>query len=171
MRLILKLIKALNSETDPAQISLGLCFGLVAGLTPIMSLHNILVILMVLLLRVNVSAFLVSTLFFSGIAWIIDPILSRIGLVILELDALNGLWTALYNMTIFRIEHFNNTIVMGSLFTSLLLFVPFYFLFIKLINQYRDRVLAWVTKLKIVQTLKAGKLYRIYDSLTGWDIK
>ena len=49
MRLILKLIKVLNSETEPSQISLGLCFGLIAGLTPVLSPHNIIVLFMVTL--------------------------------------------------------------------------------------------------------------------------
>lgn len=171
MRLLLKLIKAINSETDPAQISLGLCFGLVAGLTPVMSLHNLLVLLLVLIFRVNVSAFIASTLFFSGVAWVVDPYLSRIGLAVLKADALNGLWTSLYNSTVFRLERFNNTIVMGSLVTSLVLFIPSFFIFSSLIHQYRERVLKWINQLKIVQTFKAGRLYRIYDSLTGWDIK
>jgi uncharacterized protein (TIGR03546 family) len=170
MRLILKLIKAMNSETDPAQISLGLCLGLVAGLTPLFSLHNILILLLVLVLRVNVSAFIASTLLCSGIAWAIDPLFSRIGLAVLELEALVGLWTALYNITLFRLEHFNNSIVMGSLITSLILIVPLFFAFTKLINLYRDKVLTWVNKLKLVQTIKAGRLYKIYDSLTGWDV-
>ncbi len=170
MRLILKLIKALNSETDPAQISLGLCFGLVAGLTPILSLHNTVVLLLVLLLRVNVSAFIASTLLSSGVAWAIDPYLSRIGLAVLQAGALEGLWTSFYNMTIFRLERFNNSIVMGSLVTSLALFIPLFFIFSTLIRQYRERVLGWINRLKIVQTLKASRIYGIYDSLTGWDV-
>ena len=115
MRLLLKLLKALNSETDPSQIALGFCFALVAGLTPILSLHNLLVLLFVLVLRVNLSAFIAGTLFFSGFAYIIDPLMSRIGLAVLEADVLNGLWTSLYNSTFFRLLRFNNSIVMGSL--------------------------------------------------------
>lgn len=170
MRLILKLIKALNSETDPAQISLGLCFGLVAGLTPILSLHNLIVLLLVLVLRVNVSAFISATLLFSGVAWALDPFLSRIGLAVLQYGALEGLWTTLYNMTAFRLDRFNNSIVMGSLVTSLTLFAPLFFLFSMMIRQYRERVLGWIKRLKIVQTMKASRIYGIYDSLTGWDL-
>ncbi|MCK4910774.1 MAG: TIGR03546 family protein [Thermodesulfovibrionales bacterium] len=170
MRLLLKLIKALNSETDPAQISLGMCFGLVAGLTQILSLHNLLVLLLVLLLRVNISAFIASGLLFSGVAWAIDPYLSRIGLAVLQAGALEGLWTSFYNMTVFRLDRFNNSIVMGSLVTSLALFAPLFFMFSALIRQYRERVLGWINRLKIMQTLKASRIYGIYDSLTGWDV-
>ena len=63
LRTIAKLLKVLNSETEPGQISLGFCFALVAGLTPIWSLHNVFVLLLVLLLRVNLSAFLLGFVF------------------------------------------------------------------------------------------------------------
>ena len=171
MRLILKLIKAINSETDPLQLSFGLCFGLLAGLTPLISLHNLVVLLLVFLLRVNISAFITSTLFFSGVAWAIDPLMSRIGLALLEADALEGLWTALYNISAMRLERFNNSIVMGSLALSLALFVPMLIASTFLIRQYRQNVLAWVNRLKVVQTLKASNVYRIYDSLSYWQAK
>lgn len=171
MRLLLKLIKALNSETDPSQISLGICFGLVVGLTPTLSLHNLIVLLLVLVLRVNVSAFITSTILFSGLAWAFDPHINRLGLAILQAEGLKGLWTTLYNMTLFRVERFNNSIVMGSLAASIALFLPAFFVLTFLIRQYRSHVLEWINRLKITQTLKGSRIYQIYNSLTGWDIK
>ena len=41
---IVKLIKVLNSETAPEQISLALAFAMLAGFTPLWSLHNLLVL-------------------------------------------------------------------------------------------------------------------------------
>jgi len=41
--IIAKILKALNSETDPAQIGLAVSFSLIAGLTPTLSLHNLVV--------------------------------------------------------------------------------------------------------------------------------
>jgi uncharacterized protein (TIGR03546 family) len=171
MRTILKLIKALNSETDPLQISLGLCFGLVAGLTPLLSLHNLVVLLLVLLLRVNISSFITATLFFSGVAWAIDPLMSRIGLALLGADALEGLFTSFYNITVMRLSRFNNSIVMGSLALSLALFVPALFVFMFLIRQYRERIMTFVNRLKVVQALKASKFYRMYDALSDLGVK
>jgi uncharacterized protein (TIGR03546 family) len=171
MRTILKLIKVMNSETDPLQIGLGLCLGLVAGLTPLASLHNLVVLLLVMLLRVNISSFITATLFFSGVAWAIDPLMSRIGLALLSADALEGLWTALYNITVMRLARFNNSIVMGSLVLSLALFVPVLFASIFLIRQYRENVMSFVNRLKAVQALKASKFYRMYDSLSDWGVK
>lgn len=168
MRTLLKLIKVMNSETDPLQIGLGLCFGLVAGLTPLMSLHNLVVLLLVLLLRVNISSFITATLFFSGVAWAVDPLMSRIGLALLGADALEGIWTSLYNITIMRLARFNNSIVMGSLVLSLALFVPFLYASMFLIREYRENVMSFVNHLKVVQALKASKFYRMYDSLSDW---
>ena len=79
---IAKILKALNSETAPGQISMALCFALIIGLTPLYSLHNLLVLLLVLILRVNLSAFIVGWVFFSGVAYILDPIFQHgIGLI------------------------------------------------------------------------------------------
>ena len=85
---IAKILKALNSETAPGQISMALCFALIIGLTPLYSLHNLLVLLLVLLLRVNLSAFIAGWVFFSGIAYILDPIFHRIGLALLTTASL-----------------------------------------------------------------------------------
>ncbi|MFM8550831.1 MAG: DUF2062 domain-containing protein [Nitrospiraceae bacterium] len=55
--MLARLLAVLNSETHPGQISLGFCFAMLAGFTPFLSLHNLLVLLCVLVLRVNLSPF------------------------------------------------------------------------------------------------------------------
>ena len=42
IQMVAKVLKILNSESDPGQISLALCFAMVAGLTPFFSLHILL---------------------------------------------------------------------------------------------------------------------------------
>jgi len=97
---IAKLLRVLNSEVAPWQISLGFCLALVAGLTPVWSLHNLVVLLLVLLLRVNLSAFLLGWVGFSGVAYMLDPVFHALGLMILTLPGLEGLWTELYNSSL-----------------------------------------------------------------------
>ena len=167
LRTIAKLLKVLNSETEPGQISLGFCFALVAGLTPIWSLHNVFVLLLVLLLRVNLSAFLLGFVFFSGLAFVLDPLLHMIGLALLTSGALEGLWTQLYNSTVWRFERFNNSIVMGSLVLSLAGFVPLYVLSNAVIRKYRAHILAWVQKTRLMEMFKASKLYHAYQTVSG----
>ncbi len=167
IEMIAKLLSVLNSETEPGQISLGFCFSMVIGFTPFLCLHNILIMLLVLTLRINISAFVLGWPVFSGIAYLFDPMFHTIGYTILTASALNALWTAFYNITFFHLENFNNSIAMGSLFISLVLFVPFYFLFNYLIRKYRERFLKWIEKTKVVQILKSTKFYSVYQAIAG----
>lgn len=163
MRMIAKLLRVLNSETDPTQISLAFAFAMVAGLTPVLSLHNILVLLAVLVLRVNLSAFILAFFFFSGLAYLLDPLFNALGLWVLTAGALRGLWTALYNVTLFRLARFYNTVVMGSLLFSLAAFVPLVLVSNFLILKYRARILAIVRATRVMQAFRATKLYRLYS--------
>ncbi len=165
LRLIARLLAVLNSETHPGQISLGMCFAMVAGLTPLLSLHNLVVLLLVFVLRVNLAAFLLGLAVFSGLAYLLDPLFHWNGLQVLTMSSLEGLWTSLYNCPVGRLSRFNNTIVMGSLVFSLVLFIPMYFLSNILIARYRAHVLAWILKSRLMQLFKASKLYQIYQSL------
>ena len=168
IEIIAKLLKALNSETEPGQISLGLCLGMIAGLTPLISLHNLLILLLVLLLRVNLSTFILACGLFSGVAYLLDPLFHWIGLSILRSSSLEGLWTALYNISLCRLEKFNNSIVMGSLVFSVVLFVPVCLISNLAIRRYRDHVLVWVRKSRIVQALKGSGFYATYQRISGW---
>jgi uncharacterized protein (TIGR03546 family) len=163
-----KFLKILNSDAAPGQISLGFAFAMVAGLTPLLSLHNLLVLFLVLLLRVNLSSFLLGLALFSGLAFALDPLFHRIGLAVLTAPALEGLWTILYNSTLWRLERFNNSIVMGSLIVSCTLFVPLALVGNSLVRKYRDHVLQWVMKTRLMQTFQASKLYDYYEAVSGW---
>jgi uncharacterized protein (TIGR03546 family) len=169
LTMIAKLLKVLNSEAEPVQISLALCFSMVAGLPPTFSLHNIVVLLIVFLLRVNLSAFFLGTAFFAGLAYLLDPLFHRIGLAVLTAGSLNGLWTALYNSTIWRIIRFNNTVVMGSFIAAIALFAPLFLFSNMLIRTYREHVLAWVRKTRVMQAFFASRLYGIYKRVSGWE--
>ena len=168
LTILAKILKTLNSETEPIQISLALGFALIAGLTPLWSLHNILVLLLVLILRVNLSTFTLGWLGFSGIAYVLDPLFHVLGLHILTSGTLQGVWTALYNSTLGRLSNFNNSILMGSLIISLGLFVPLILLSNFIIKNYREHILTWVMKSRIVHALKASKFYSIYQSISDW---
>ncbi|MEW6670542.1 MAG: TIGR03546 family protein [Thermodesulfobacteriota bacterium] len=168
IKMIAKLLKVINSETDPGQISLAFCLAMVAGLTPLNSLHNLFIFLLVLLLRVNISAFILGLTFFTGAAYLLDPLFHQVGLGILTAGALQGLWTSLYNITLFRLAKFNNSILLGSLFVSVIAFVPLYLLLNLLIRKYREHILAWVQKTRIMQLLKTSRLYSVYQAVSGW---
>ena len=168
IKMIAKFLKVLNSETEPGQISMAFCLAMILGLTPLMSIHNLVVILLMLVVRVNLSACILGWLFFSGIAYILDPLFNLIGLAVLTTKGIEGLWTSLYNITLFRLAKFNNSIVMGSFLFSLIFFIPLYLLSNRGIRKYRVYVLEWVQKTRIMKAFKANKLYKAYQAVSGW---
>lgn len=168
IKMIANLLKILNSDANPSQISMAFGFGLISGLLPFFSPASLVVLFIVFLLRVNLSAYLLGTAFFSGLAYLLDPVLHRIGLALLTAGPLEGLWTALYNSTLWRVQKFNNSVVMGSLVFGILCFVPLVLLANALIRRYREHVLAWVRRSRLMQALTASKFYDIYTKVSGW---
>jgi len=165
IRTVAKVLVVLNSENErPTQISLAVCFALIAGLTPFFNLHNLLVFLLVLVLRVNLSSFLLALSVFSLIAYALDPLFHLIGLKVLTAEGLRGLWTTLYNNTFFRLSNFYNSIVLGSLIFSLVLFAPLFFALNYGIKKYRRHILTWMKNTPLARAVSGSKLYEYYMS-------
>jgi uncharacterized protein (TIGR03546 family) len=141
---------------------------MIAGLTPTLSPHNLLVLLLALVLRVNLSAFGLGWAFFSAVAYLLDPLFHRIGLGILTAPSLTAMWTGLYNTAWFRLDRLNNTIVMGSLVFCVIAFIPGFLLFNLLIRRYREHILGWVRKTRLMRAVQASQFYQIYQSVSGW---
>lgn len=167
LSILAKLLKALNSDASPSQISLAVSLALIVALTPFFSWHNALVLLIALVVRVNLSAFLVALAGLSVLAWFIDPFSVSIGTQLLTAPGLQETWVSMYQNDFLRITKFNHTLVLGGLVVSLIAFIPVYFLSRFLVVQYRAKVLAWVERLWIARFLKGSKFYRIYQSIAG----
>lgn len=163
LKLLFKLLTALNSETDPAQISLGFCFGLILGFTPFLSMHNLLVVFLILVLRVNVSAAMLAWGFFAGVAWVIDPLFIHTGEYLLALPSMQDTWTVMYNSDFWRIAHFNNTLTLGSLVISVIAFLPLFFIFNLLIVKYRLHILTLVRKSRLMQIIQSSRWFQTYQ--------
>lgn len=163
--MLAKLLKALNSESAPGQIALAFAFALIVGLTPLTSLHNLLVLFLVCVIRINISAFLLGIAFFSGLAFLIDPISVSIGESLLTSPDLQQSLTALYQSDFWRATKFNHTLTLGGLLLALILFIPVLIASRMLIIAYRVKFMAWVEKLKIMKLIKASKFYKLYTAL------
>jgi len=166
LKMIANLLKILNSEADPFQISVALGFSMITGFLPLFTPLNLVILLLVFLLRVNISSYLLGSAFFAGVAWFLDPLFHRIGLFVLTAGALEGLWTAFYNTVIGRLQRFNNSVVMGSFVFSLIFFVPLVLIMNVAIRRYRQNILVWVKKSRIMQMITASKLYSLYEKLS-----
>ena len=165
LAMLAKLLKALNSDSAPGQIALAFALALITGLTPLLSLHNLLVLFLACILRINFGAFLLATAFFSGVAYLLDPLAIMLGESVLTTESLQAAFTNLYQSDFWRATRFNHTLTLGSLLIALLAFLPALWLFRVLILGYRQRVMSWIDKLKIAKLIKASKFYKIYNAL------
>ncbi len=163
--LLAKLLKVLNSDDSPAQIAFAVLLAAVMGITPLYSVHNLFILFLVLVIRVNLTMFLVSFGLFTLIAYLLDPLSQQLGQLLLQSDGLQGLWTSLYQSSVWRLLAFNNTLVLGSL-TLCLLLSPVLFIGTQiLVKQYRNRLIIWVQKTRLGLMLKGGRLFSAYESL------
>tara|TARA_R110000868_G_scaffold179802_3_gene420118 strand:+ start:13171 stop:13677 length:507 start_codon:yes stop_codon:yes gene_type:complete len=167
LTIIAKLIKLLNSNANPSQLALAVCFAAAMGLTPLSAPHNILLLFLLLLLRINLSLFLLSWGFFTFIAYVFDPVSHSIGLTLLQADSLQSLLQQLYNNNVWRFLGFNNTLILGSSVVSLLIAIPLFFLSRLLIIKYRSHLLQRVSQSRLGLWLKGGKIYNTYQTFYG----
>jgi uncharacterized protein (TIGR03545 family)/uncharacterized protein (TIGR03546 family) len=153
LNFIIKLLRALNSSERTWQLTVAILLGFVSGLTPVDSLHNLVILFFVLILNINLGMYLITTAFFSAIAYIIDPIFDMVGFSILTLPALDGIFTTMYNSDFMILTEFNNSILMGSLALSLALVIPFYFVINRVIKLYRDTIANKLNSYKLTKYL------------------
>ena len=159
LRLIIKVLKALNSNEAPWQISLGIIFGSILGLTPLFSLHNLAILFLALVINLNVSMMIVSCAVFSLIAYALDPLFHQLGFAVLTSENLEGFWTQFFSCPISLFANLNNTIVMGSLIVTLAAAVPLFFLFNLLVAKYRNAYNAFIGKFPLLKFLKVLDIY------------
>ncbi len=164
IRQVLKIFKALNSDEKPWQLSLGLAFGGIIGLMPLWTPHNIFLLFLAFIINLNFALLLVGFFFFSGIAYILDPLFHEIGLAVLTSEGMQEFWNSFFINPIFLFDRLNNTLVMGSLLFSLAASVPLFFLFNLFVRKYRLHLQGLFDKIPILKSLKLAK---IYDTVSG----
>ena len=166
IKIIIKLLKALSSDTNPSSLAFAVCLACVIGLTPLLSPHNILFLFIILFFRIHLSTFILALAGFSLLGLLLDPLFDQFGYFILTTPLLTDFWTFIYNVSLGRLSQFNNTIVIGSLAVSLLLFIPLYFMTKLLVIRYRNTFMVWLEKSKIMVILKSSNLFIIYADST-----
>ena len=165
LQFISKFIKVLRAGATPNQIAGGFMLGFMIGLMPFMSLQGIGLTVILFLLNVNLSAATFATFLFSFVAFIFDPFFHDLGFYFLSLPALHSTWTALYNMPVAPLSRFNNTVVMGSLASGLILAVPVFLLVRKGVINYRSGLEEKIKKWKVVRWLTGSKLATWYFNI------
>jgi uncharacterized protein (TIGR03546 family) len=163
LKLLQSLVKALHSDGTPGQVAAGLALGAILGLTPLVSLHNLLVAALILLLNVSVPGAMLGWALAIPLGFALDPMFDALGRqLLLGTPALVPLWTALANLPVVPLSNFNNTVLLGSLVSALVLFAPIYFLSRWGVRRYRATIGERVRNSALYRAISASKLYGIY---------
>lgn len=165
LKYVAKLLKALSSEASPNQLAGGFILGMIIGLTPVVSVHNLVILVLIIILKVNIGMAILAFLIFSGIAYLADPLFHSFGIWILENDGLQDTWTSMYNNELWAITKFYNTVVIGSFISALVLCIPMFPLTRIGVIQYRKHIHEKVMKTKFAKALKGTKLYSVYQTV------
>lgn len=165
LKFLQTLVKALNSDGTPGQVAMGMAIGLAFGLTPLVSLHNLVLLAVAMLTTVSFPGAMLGWAIAVPLGFMLDPVFDRIGMALLTTDALTPFFVWLVNTPVVSLSRLNNTIVLGSLVFWLAALVPSYFVFRALVTRYREQVYARLAQLRFFQMLKASKVWGLYESL------
>ncbi len=162
LRLMQKLVATLNSEGTPAQVGAGVAIGTVFGLTPLMSLHNLVFLALVMVFRVTLPAVILGFFVAVPLGFALDPLFHRIGISLLETLTLVPLWTAITNAPVLALFDLNNSVVLGSLVFWMLAVLPLFFLARLGVAKYRATIYLRLQNTKVFKTVRGSKVYDIY---------
>jgi uncharacterized protein (TIGR03546 family) len=134
------LLQAFVMESTPRQMSLGLAFGVLVGLVPKGNLLAIVLGTLLASTRVNLAIATLAIVLCSFAALACDSLFDQIGGYILAKPSLQNMWTELANMPFMPWTDFNNTIVMGSFATGLVLLWPVHRLSRPFFEKYAEKI-------------------------------
>lgn len=163
LKLIQSIFNTLHSEGTPGQVAAGLALGAFLGLTPLASLHNVLIFALICFFNVSFGGAMLGWAIFTPVGFILDPVFDAIGhRLLIDTPSLTPLWTALYNAPVMPLTNFNNTIVLGSVVFTTIFFLPFFFFFRWGVDRYRETAGAWLKETKFYRVITATKLINVY---------
>jgi uncharacterized protein (TIGR03546 family) len=87
---------------------------------------------------------------------------------LVDLSGLNSFWTGFFNTPLLGLSNLNNTVVLGSFVSALILLWPVYFAMKQFIIIYREKIDSRLQKMKIVQVVKGSKLYTWYERIKNF---
>jgi uncharacterized protein (TIGR03546 family) len=162
LKLIQSIIKTLHSDGTPGQVAAGIALGAALGLTPLVNVHNLVVFALIVLLNVSFGGGMLGWALFVPLGFIFDPAFDRVGAALLGAEGLRPLWTSLYNTPLVPYTNFNNTVVLGSVVSWLVLVVPIFFAARYGVARYRATIGERVKQSRFYKAVTASQAYNWY---------
>lgn len=168
---IIKVFKAINSNSNPNEIAHAFSCALLLGFLPKDNLLWYLILVFCLFLRINKAAYALLIILFSFLAPFFDNLFDTIGYAILTLGPLQNVFNALLKVPFVAFTSFNNTIVMGSLISGIVLYVPIFFLAKLLVKLWRKNAYPFLAKTKLIKAIGKLPLIKKIAKLAASEVK
>jgi uncharacterized protein (TIGR03546 family) len=120
--------RMLKTHDTPWQLAGGCAIGSVIGLVPKDNLIAGALCVLLCSVRVNKSAGALAAFAFVWLGTVVDPAAEVLGHKLLGVEALQGLYAALFDMPLGPWIGFHNTVVLGSLLLGAYFALPVYWL-------------------------------------------
>lgn len=151
---VARLIQALSSNSDPGAIAHAFACGILLGFMPKNNLLWYVLFVFILFLRIQRATYSISVIIGALFAPLLDPIFDAVGVWILTRESLVPFFAGLLDIPFVSFTRFNNSIVMGSLCCSLIVYFPLYALSRLWTHLWRTYIASRVRKLKVVQIME-----------------
>ena len=163
LKVIQSLINTLHSEGTPTQMAIGAMLGAALGLTPLMNLHNFIIIVALAVLNVSFGAGMLAMAAFVPIGFMFDPLFDRLGhLLLVDMTSLRPMWTALDNTPLLALASLGNTVVLGSLVTWVVLAIPIFIAVRLFVLHYRAVLAPRMEQSRFYRVISASQIYNVY---------
>ncbi len=163
LKLFQSLFKTLHSDGTPGQVAAGMALGAALGLTPLINVHNLVIIALILVLNVSFGGALLGWALFAPFGFLLDPVFDRVGRqLLLDTPSLQPVWTSWFNAPVVPYTNFNNSIVLGSFLVWLALFLPIFFAARYAVSRYRATLGERVRRSRFYNAITASKAYNVY---------
>lgn len=169
LKFLVKLLKALNSNSHPGEIAHAVCLGMLLGFLPKNNIFWYVITVFVLFMRINKGALVLCTLAFSLLAPLFDPVFDSVGYWFLTLPSLEPTFAKLLDIPFVSFTKFNNTIACGSLLCGLVLYIPLYIIVRLIIWLMRNKLVPILRKTKVIVVLSKVPLVQKVSALIAED--
>lgn len=128
IKFITQILKTLNSNSKLSEIAHAICCGMILGFMPKSNVLWFLLFFLFCFIRINKACYLLFTILFSLVTPYVDPLFNKIGYWLLSIDSFIPTYQKMLEIPFLPLTKFNNTIVIGSLFSGIVLYLPVFIL-------------------------------------------
>lgn len=168
---VIEFLKSLNDNSHPGEIAHAASIGVMLGLLPKDNILWYILFVFFAFVRINKAVYFLVILGITALAPIGDMLFDSIGFSVLNFEPLIPVYRQLLDIPFVAFTKFNNTVVMGSLVSGLVLYIPVYIFSRLLVRLWRKTLAPRIASSKIWVAVKKipllQKLASVSEDISG----